>query len=65
VTPDGRYAISGSHDGTLRRWEIASGECTVLLDLNPQDVLSLAVSQAGARTPRLRKALTALLEEWM
>jgi len=27
VTPDGRYAVSGSYDETLRVWDLMSGEC--------------------------------------
>ena len=27
VTPDGKYALSGSRDMTLKLWELASGNC--------------------------------------
>ncbi|RLF43585.1 MAG: hypothetical protein DRN29_09885, partial [Thermoplasmata archaeon] len=28
-SPDGRYALSGSVDGTLKLWDIATGECLI------------------------------------
>ena len=30
-TPDSRHLLSGSEDGTLQLWEVASGQCVRIL----------------------------------
>lgn len=44
ISSDGQYALSGSWDGTLRLWEIASGKCTKRFVGHSNDVLSVAFS---------------------
>ena len=34
LTPDGRKAVSGSEDGTLRVWDVESGQCLVMIALS-------------------------------
>jgi WD40 repeat protein len=59
--PEGRYAFSGSEDGTLRQWHLARQRCVRTFDMNHLAVTSVAVSGDGChvvtgnedRTPRL------------
>ena len=44
ISSDGQFALSGSWDGTLRLWEIASGKCTRRFVGHTNDVLSVAFS---------------------
>ena len=44
ISSDGQFALSGSWDGTLRLWEIASGKCTKRFVGHTGDVLSVAFS---------------------
>jgi len=32
-SPDGKTIVSGSDDGTLRLWDVQSGECLVTIDI--------------------------------
>ncbi|WIM93010.1 protein kinase [Actinoplanes oblitus] len=45
--PDGRIAVSGGRDGTLRVWDLASGECRRTLTGHTGAVLSVAASGDG------------------
>ncbi|GAK57019.1 serine/threonine protein kinase with WD40 repeats [Candidatus Vecturithrix granuli] len=44
VTPDGRLAISGSQDTTLRLWDIETGKCLRLFDGHWLAVTSVAIT---------------------
>ncbi len=46
VTPDGRWAVSGSEDRTLKLWDLESG-ASRLLFWNDAAILSLALSPDG------------------
>lgn len=47
VTPDGRWAVSGSWDGTLRVWDLENGQCLWILEGEKVD--ALAVTPDGRR----------------
>jgi len=44
LSSDGQFALSGSWDGTLRLWEIASGKSTKQFKGHTKDVLSVSFS---------------------
>jgi WD40 repeat protein len=48
VTPDGRRAISGSIDGTLKLWDL-SGRNKVSTMSHEGEILALAISSDGSR----------------
>ena len=51
ITPDGRYAISGSHDKTLRVWDITTGSCVRVMTGHTdavRDDLMMRWMQAGS-----------------
>ena len=47
VTPDGRYAVSGSEDMTLRLWELATSKCLRLFDGHWLGVTSVVITPDG------------------
>lgn len=47
ISSDGQFALSGSWDGELRLWEIATGNCTRRFVGHQKDVLSVAFSQCN------------------
>ena len=47
VSADGRMAVSGSDDGTVRVWELAGGRCTAVLEGHTQRIHALAFSADG------------------
>ena len=49
VTPDWRYAVSGSYDKTLRLWDLESGELLRTLEDHTDHVQAVAVTPDGAR----------------
>ena len=49
LSPDGRRAISGSHDDTLRVWDLESGECLKTLKGHTSAVTSVSLSADGRR----------------
>ena len=49
VTPDGRRAVSGSYDETLRVWDLESGACLRTLEGHSGEVQSVSVTPDGRR----------------
>ncbi len=49
VTPDGQRAVSGSHDATVRVWDLESGECVRTLEGHSEIVYSVSVTPDGLR----------------
>jgi WD40 repeat protein/serine/threonine protein kinase len=47
MSPDGRYAISGSADNTLRLWELSTGKCIRTFEGHTSWVNSVAISPDG------------------
>ncbi|MDI7276330.1 MAG: protein kinase, partial [Anaerolineae bacterium] len=47
LTPDGRYAVSGSDDHTLRLWELSSGRCLRVLEGHDSWVKAVALTPEG------------------
>ena len=47
VTPDGRRAVSGSNDETLRVWDMESGECLRVLEGHNFQIRSVSISPDG------------------
>jgi WD40 repeat protein len=47
VTPDGRYAVSASDDGTLKVWDLATGQAARTLEGHTRSVNSVAVTPDG------------------
>jgi WD40 repeat protein len=48
-SPDGRFAVSGSNDGTARVWEVATGEEVRCLSAHRKKVNAVAFSPDGRR----------------
>jgi small GTP-binding protein len=46
-SPDGQWALSGSHDGSVRLWAVATGQCLRVLEGHTDTVRSLAFSPDG------------------
>lgn len=49
VAPDGRRVVSGSEDGTIRVWDLASGVCLHTLEAHKDGVRGVAVTPDGHR----------------
>ncbi|MBV8995111.1 MAG: protein kinase [Pseudonocardiales bacterium] len=47
VTADGRHALSGSADGTVRWWDLTTGSCLHTLTGHTKTVVSVAVTPDG------------------
>jgi hypothetical protein len=50
VTPDGRFALSGSTDHSLRLWELATGACLRTFEGHTQEVNAVAMTPDGRFT---------------
>ncbi len=48
ITPDGRFAVSGSSDKTVKVWDIEAGICVGTLEGHKHQVHSVAISPDGA-----------------
>jgi WD40 repeat protein/tRNA A-37 threonylcarbamoyl transferase component Bud32 len=44
ITQDGRYAVSGSHDKTLRLWDIETGQCLQTMEGHTGGVFSASIT---------------------
>ena len=49
VTADGRRAVSGSVDNTLRVWDLDTGACTAVLEGHQGEVMGVTVTTDGRR----------------
>ena len=49
MTPDGRCAVSGSEDQTVRVWDLRSGVCLRTLKGHSDTVSSVSVTPDGRR----------------
>ena len=47
VSPDGKWAASGSHDNTVKVWDLETGECLKTLKGHTDWVQSVAITQDG------------------
>jgi len=48
-TPDGRRALTGSRDRTVRLWDVKTGECLRVLEGHTDDVYGVSFSPDGRR----------------
>ncbi len=49
VSPDGAWAASGSRDGTVKIWDVGTGECRATLEEHGNEVKSIAITPDGKR----------------
>ena len=47
ITLDGQRALSGSHDKTLRLWDLATGQCLRIVERPYGEVLAVAITPNG------------------
>jgi WD40 repeat protein len=47
ISPDGRWALSGSNDKTLRLWELETGSCVRTFKGHEEEVYSVSISPDG------------------
>lgn len=48
ISPDGRFAVSGSNDKTVKVWELDTGICVGTLEGHQKQVDCVAISPDGA-----------------
>lgn len=59
VTPDGRTIVSGANDGTIKMWDMQTGQWLGILPGDSKEVMSMAVTPDGSRiVVGTRKGLT-------
>ena len=49
VSPDGKWAVSGSSDSTVKIWDLETGECRATLEGHEDEVNCVAVTPDGKR----------------
>ncbi len=49
VSPDGRWAASGSEDKTVKLWDLETGDCRATLSGHQNEVKSVAITPDGTR----------------
>ncbi|MCP5105253.1 MAG: DUF4365 domain-containing protein [bacterium] len=49
VSPDGKWAVSGSDDKTIKTWDLESGQCRATLEGHEDSVRFVAITPDGAR----------------
>jgi len=49
VSPDGKFALSGSHDSTMRLWDISRGECLRVFTGHRDQINALCFTHDGKR----------------
>ena len=49
VSPDGKWAASGSADARIKIWDLATGECRTTLNGHTQQVSTIAISLDGQK----------------
>ncbi len=49
VSPDGKWAVSGSQDKTVKIWDLETGECRATLEGHTDRVQSVAITPDGKR----------------
>lgn len=49
ISPDGKWAVSGSDDKSVKIWDLETGECQATLEGHKGDVYSVAITPDGKR----------------
>jgi WD40 repeat protein/serine/threonine protein kinase len=47
LTPDGRFAVSGSKDGTLRKWDLLTAQCTLIFKGHTKSIAGGIITPDG------------------
>ena len=64
VTADGRCAVSASVEGTLKVWDLASGECLRTLEGHTKSVNGVALTRRAADLQRTAGELERAAARW-
>ncbi|MGA7075900.1 MAG: hypothetical protein WBZ42_05060, partial [Halobacteriota archaeon] len=49
ITPDGRRAVSGSYDNTVRVWDVETGKCKRVLEGHTGTIYAVSITPDGRR----------------